>query len=53
MISWIIIFNFNKRGQMIDKSDYEFINRFDSNNANERERILSSPEEKIEVKMEY
>lgn len=34
---------------MIDKNDYEFINRFDSNNAAERERILSNPNERIEV----
>ncbi len=33
---------------MIDKEDFEFINRFDSNNSAERERILSSPAEKIE-----
>ena len=33
---------------MIDKEDFEFINRFDSNNTAERERILSSPTEKIE-----
>lgn len=33
---------------MIDKNDYEFIVRFDSNNAAERERILSSPTEKLE-----
>lgn len=36
------------QGQMIDKSDYEFINRFDSNSAAEREKILSNPNEKIE-----
>jgi len=36
------------QSQMIDKNDYEFIVRFDSNNAAERERILSSPTEKLE-----
>lgn len=36
------------QSQMIDKEDFEFINRFDSNNTAERERILSSPTEKIE-----
>lgn len=35
---------------MIDKTDYEFINRFDSNNSIEREKILTHPTEKIEVK---
>ena len=33
---------------MIDKEDFEFIVRFDSNNPAERERILNSPAEKIE-----
>lgn len=33
---------------MIDKNDYEFIVRFDSNNPAERERILTSPTEKLE-----
>ena len=33
---------------MIDKNDFEFIVRFDSNNSAERERILSSPTEKLE-----
>ena len=34
---------------MIDKTDYEYINRLDSNNQAERERLLSSPNEKVEV----
>ncbi|CAF1123620.1 unnamed protein product, partial [Brachionus calyciflorus] len=34
--------------QMIDKQDYELINRFDSNNASEREKILTHPTEKLE-----
>ena len=38
-----------KRGQMIDKADYEFINRFDSNNPVEREKILNHPTERIDV----
>lgn len=36
------------QGQMIDKEDYDFISRFDCNNAAERERILSNPNEKLE-----
>lgn len=36
------------QSQMIDKNDYEFIVRFDSNNPAERERILTSPTEKLE-----
>ena len=35
---------------MIDKSDFELIARLDSNNAAERERILSNPAERIEVR---
>jgi hypothetical protein len=35
---------------MIEKNDYEMIVRFDCNNANEREKILSNPTEKLEVK---
>ena len=34
---------------MIDKSDYEFIVRFDCNNPTERDRILTNPNEKLEV----
>ena len=34
---------------MIDKNDYEFMNRFDSNNPAEREKILTHPTEKVEV----
>jgi hypothetical protein len=34
---------------MIDKTDYEFINRFDTNNVIEREKILNHPTERIEV----
>lgn len=33
---------------MIEKSDYDFISRFDSNNPAERERILSSQPETLE-----
>lgn len=33
---------------MIDKADYELINRFDSNNAADREKLLSSIE-KLDV----
>jgi V-type H+-transporting ATPase subunit H len=33
---------------MIDKNDYEIINRFDSNNPAEREKILTHATEKIE-----
>lgn len=36
------------QSQMIDKQDYEFMNRFDSNNATEREKILSHPTEKLD-----
>ncbi len=36
---------------MIDKNDYEFIVKFDCNNASERERILTSPNEKLEVQL--
>ena len=38
---------------MIDKTDYEFINRFDSNNPVEREKILTHPSERIEVKFKF
>ena len=34
---------------MIDKEDYELIVRFDSQNVVERERILSNPNERVEV----
>ena len=34
---------------MIERGDYEFMNRFDANNASEREKILSNPTEKFEV----
>lgn len=34
---------------MIDKEDYEFMVRYDCNNANEREKILTNPNEKLEV----
>ena len=33
---------------MIDKNDYDFIIKFDSNNSAERQRILTSPTEKLE-----
>jgi len=33
---------------MIERADYEFMNRFDANNASEREKILSNPTEKFE-----
>jgi V-type H+-transporting ATPase subunit H len=33
---------------MIDKNDFEFIVKFDSNNQAEKERILTSPTEKLE-----
>lgn len=36
------------QSQMIDKDDYEFIVRFDCNNAAEREKILTNPNEKLE-----
>ena len=34
---------------MIDKEDYELIVRFDSQNVVEREKILSNPNERVEV----
>lgn len=34
---------------MIERADYEFMNRFDSNNISEREKILNHPTEKYEV----
>lgn len=37
------------QSQMIDKNDYEIINRFDSNNPAEREKILNNATEKIDV----
>lgn len=37
------------RSGMIERADYEFMNRFDANNASEREKILSNPTEKFEV----
>ena len=39
-------------GKMIEKEDYDLINKFDSNNPVERERILSNPTERVEV-IEY
>jgi V-type H+-transporting ATPase subunit H len=36
------------QGQMIDKADYEFIARFDSLASNERERLLSDPNQQVE-----
>lgn len=33
----------------MERADYEFMNRFDSNNAAEREKILTHPTEKFEV----
>jgi len=36
------------QSQMIEKEDYEFIVRFDTNNAAEREKILTNPNEKLE-----
>lgn len=36
------------QSQMIDKEDYEFMVRYDCNNANEREKILTNPNEKLE-----
>lgn len=36
------------QSQMIDKDDYEFIVRYDCNNANEREKILTNPNEKLD-----
>lgn len=35
---------------MIERADYEFMNKFDSNNSNERDKILNHPTEKYEVK---
>jgi hypothetical protein len=34
---------------MIDRNDYEMINRLDSNNAGERERIFTHATEKVDV----
>ena len=39
------------QSQMIEKEDYEFIVRFDTNNAAEREKILTNPNEKLEVNL--
>ncbi len=36
------------QSQMIDKEDYEFIVRYDCNNASEREKILTNPNEKLD-----
>lgn len=41
---WVTYF----QSQMIDKEDYDFIVRFDCNNAAEREKILTNPNEKLE-----
>jgi V-type H+-transporting ATPase subunit H len=41
---WVTYF----QSQMIDKEDYDFIVRFDCNNASEREKILTNPNEKLE-----
>lgn len=34
---------------MIERGDYEFMNRFDTNNPGDREKILAHPTEKYEV----